>query len=261
MIIMNIQKNFKKSLQFIKQNKGTFAIIIVIQIIFLILMSFIAGYYSVAILEKTSTIIQEFDNLAPDESSSIQNILKIYQEYGVLATLVLYFLLISYLAYALINGIVWELTNMILTNKENIIRHQVKFAIISFFFFAITAITTRLLWALSIKLGSIAISLILMTLIILAAMYFMHLSFVLIPNYTLRQTKEHIKQVFILGKNNIKQILPVFLISLIIPAIAFYIIYLINPASLFLIITLIILFAAIIAICRLFYVTAVNEIL
>jgi hypothetical protein len=134
-------------------------------------------------------------------------------------------ILVLYLTYAAINGIIWHISNFCVTGKNNFWKYQLQFFVLSFIFLFSAYVIFRIIHKSLINLDFLYPMKIITVIIILATWYFMMISFALINKYKLKQLKKHLKQTFITGYRKAKILIPTHLIILAVIFFTFYLIY------------------------------------
>jgi hypothetical protein len=199
------------------------------QLLFLIISSFALVNFSVSIGENLKAFLEPIEMIASvPEDQLMTTIAPVVEKYGyyqeMLRNLTL-FTVAMYVFYIVINGINWDLSNLMVNKKSPFLEYQIKFAILVFIFtlpiIAIINITTYYLF--SIEQLQIAIPF--YGIISLISLYFMYISFASINKVKMiAHYPTIIKDAFLTGVKKAHILLPTFLLTTGLPVLFMYII-------------------------------------
>tara|TARA_Y100000310_G_C20642624_1_gene794816 strand:- start:327 stop:1106 length:780 start_codon:yes stop_codon:yes gene_type:complete len=255
---MYLKRGFHNTIQAIKRHKTVFISLIVLQLIILILFSYLIVTYQVKILENSQEITQALQeaNYNPDSIQAGEPFLKdialVYNNYNSMmddiGQLILWLLGI----FILFNGLIWILTHYIL-KKTNLIQTAIKF--IASTIVLLGPITIVFYIILTKYVTTLALTWKILLIVFAIVYYFLLVSFAFL---NIKSWKKFVKRIFILSIKKIHWTLLVLIINLILIAISIAsIYYTINIIYLNMIFML--LFATILIITKIFWISCLNE--
>ena len=136
-----ISNSLKKTLSVINKNKSKILLIFFLQIIFFITLSLVFYHTINPAMQHAKNAVDYYDKISTTESSSMldysgENPLFIYENYNKMMYYIKFMALFSLLAFILINGLLWTLTDS-LVNKKNLkqsLNHFSNFGILTLIF-------------------------------------------------------------------------------------------------------------------------------
>ena len=140
-----IKESLQESFSIIKKNKKTFLILLILQLIFISLISFINISYQTNMLQSTQEIIEYLDELKFDQTSVGFDMLQkksplgsdpllISRNFSNILYNLKFLIFYSLLAFVLLNGLIWFLTSN-LANKNPLKLKKMKIFFKSFFIY------------------------------------------------------------------------------------------------------------------------------
>lgn len=270
---MNIlKKSLKESIEVIKKHKLIFLILFFTQLVFLIISSLTFVNFSVSIGENMQAFLEPLEAIAniPEEqmmnladSEVMDSLEPMFEKYGyynqIIKNLTL-FVVSMYIIYIIINGINWDMSNLMVNKKSPFLEYQVKFAILVFIFTLpiIAFINITMQYVFNIEQIQIAVPIYI--LVMLIALYFMYLSFASINKVKMiSHYPTIIKDAFLTGVKKAHILFPVLLITTGIPALLIYIISTQLEANFLLLLSLIGLFVLLINWGRIIFLLVVKH--
>jgi MFS family permease len=199
-----ILSSLKESVRTIKKKKTYFAVLFVVQLAFLLVISAVFMHYSIKIGEDAQKVIEPLGNvsasLSPaDTSTLLKQSAPVYEAYNRLVSNVLMFLFLSFILYMFLNGVVWDIANLMVNEKSPFIRYQLMFGVSAFVFTFIALLFGGFFLRFLTYIGNNQIALILEILLCMAITYFAFISFGLINRYDTSQIKDFLKHAVFLG--------------------------------------------------------------
>jgi hypothetical protein len=258
-----IKASLKNSFKNISKNKGLFAVLFITQLAFIIILSVIFTKYAVEISSHAQAVMEPLQDSAlveMDITALYKNPTDIYQEYKQMLSSIFMFFLFVYLCYIVINGINWDISNMILGGKCRCMHYLGTFAILFLIFTLPAVLLINIISKIFFSIELAAAIIILGLAIFLIAIYFMYISFSLINKYKLKDLKKLLKHTFKIGFKNVPVLVTTHIIMLTPQIILLALIYRLLEANFFLLILLIILYIKAINWARIYFLTTVKEI-
>jgi hypothetical protein len=253
-------KTVKQSFKNIAKHKTLFLVLFITQLLFLIALSFIFAKYTIAFLENANAIIEplkESPLVQGNLAALYENPIETYEAYQQMIKNIAMLLTLSFVSYILINGVNWELSNMITGKKCRCIKYHATFALLTLIFvlpaLLIINIFSRILFTVQLTSAILIIGLI----VLLIALYFMYVSFSLINKYKL---KKLLKQTFKIGVKKFKTLIPTYIIMLIPQLIFLVLIYFLLEAHFLLLIGSTLLLVLSVNWARIYFLTTMKEI-
>ena len=230
MIKNTILSSLKQSFQ-IKNKKLLFAGLFVLQALTVILAAWIFAHYYLIIVDLLAKMMQTLESIDPSTMITLQQSMVMQLNYKVLFSTFLEGMFLLYLVYIVINGINWDLTNLLVNKKLKFPMYLLQYGILAFIFTIPAIIVFRIIlrglldldFFYPMKLISIGI--------ILVTWYFMMIAFALINKYKLRQIKEHLKQTFVIGYKKAKMLVPTYLIIVLVMSAFFSVVYYLQDSA------------------------------
>jgi len=222
-----ILSSLKQSFQ-IKNKKLLFLLLFIIQIGFFAVIIYLFIHYYTVFIESLDSVIQGIEQISPDSLPGMQQTLALYANMKNTTNILFTGLLAVYLAYALVNSLNWDFTNLLLNKKLGFPKYEIHFAVLAFIFLLPAMIMTKIVISSLVKIGFPEPMQVLFYLILLITWYFMMISFALINKYDLSQLKQHLKQTFIIGCKKAKILIPTCLIIIAVLALFIYLISLLQ---------------------------------
>ncbi|MBW2981352.1 hypothetical protein KY343_00600 [Candidatus Woesearchaeota archaeon] len=207
-----------------------------------------------------NSIIQGIEQLTPESLADMQQSLRMYANLEKVTSTFSLAILVMYLVYAVLNGLNWDFTNMLVNKKLKFPKYEAQFAVLAFIFLLPAMIIFRAILNSLIQLDFLYPMKIIAGLIILATWYFMMIAFALINKYKLNKLKQHLKQTFIIGCKKAKILIPTYLIIIVVLSAFFTLIYLVQDIeSLSVLILSIVLFMLSIVWSRIYFLTTMKN--
>ncbi len=258
-----IFNSLKSSFISIKDNRLLFLILFITESIFLITASALFVYYAIDIGDHAQKVVEPMQDIASEADllSAIGNA-NFYSEYKAMLNSVFMFLLLIYLSYAVINGVNWDLSNLMVNRQQKFLFYELRFAALSFIFMlpllaAVYFITELVLYA-EFNLSILPV----IAIIIFIELYFMYISFSLINEWKKpKEITNMLKKTFLLGIKQSKVLLPAYILALLSVTAAFSLLYAALEAPFILLIAAIVFCILAINWARLLMLAAVKEIL
>jgi len=245
--------SLKKSFQDIILSPFLFLVLFFTEALFIIIFSSIFTKYAPLILSSLRDITSNLQQLVQAGDLGIA--------YSTMLINFAVFVLLSYLAYMLVNGVNWELTYFMAFREINYLRYLRKFIVVALIFtlplFALLSLAADLLFRINTLFGVIFI-----WIIVLSSFYFMYISFGLInPDvFGFRDFVKHIKKTFKFGKENLFVMLLSYFFISIIYLLLVALIYIFVESNILLLTAFLAAFVLFINISRLFLINLVNNI-
>ena len=171
-IILNSLKN---SFRIIPKSKYMFSIIFITQLLFIILLSLIFAYYALSIAEHTQAIIEP---LMQTEITSLEDFTSVYkdpeaiiQEYKSVINNIIMFFLSVYILYIILNGINWDISNLIVNKTSEFLHYQLSFAILALIFTLPAMLIINIISRLFTGVDTIAAIIIMGLIVLLISLY------------------------------------------------------------------------------------------
>ena len=245
----------------IKNKKLLFLILFIIQTGFIILVSYLFIHYYTIITGLLNSIMQAINQITPESIMGSQTSILLTGYKSIVKNFTIA-LTVIYLSYAVINGFIWNLSNLIVNEKEDFWIYQLQFLILALIFLFPSYIFFRIILRSLIDIDFLYPMKIIFIVIFLITWYFMMLSFALINKYKLNQLKEHLKQTFIIGYKKAGVLISTYLIILAVLSAFFALIYLVQDSAYLSVIFLSIsLFIIALILSRIYFLITIRNIL
>ncbi len=252
-------ETFKNTQRSIFRHRIHFIILFFTQIAFIIAISAIFANYALEFSESAQEVIEPMAEMTGQESIINQDLSGMMDAYNQMMRSVTHFLLFSFLAYIIFNGINWDLSLLITNNREKFMRTIIQFGIFTLIFgipaLFLISVISRIVLSLNITRSL----LVFISILLIVVFYFMHISFALIHNYRIKKIKQHIKKTFSMGIIKAKRLVPVYLINMTALAAFFALVAMAADGDLGLSALSIIAFVLAAIITRLYFITAVKQ--
>ena len=257
-----IFKSFKKSFRNIANAKYIFVVLFVTQLLFMIIVSAVFARYSVAFLEHSSAVMQPLQgtNLTLDGLRSIDPT-NVYSEYKLMVQSIIMFFVLAYLCYIIINGVNWDLSNMIAGGKRVLTHYIFIFALLVLIFtlpamFLINYMS-RVLFNLELAGAVVIVGFVLF----LIALYFMFISFSLVNKYQVNGIGHLLKNTFKHGFKDSNVLFPTYVIMFTPQAILFALASMLLEANFALLLLVLVLFILAVNWGRIYFLTTIRELI
>ncbi|MBW2965619.1 hypothetical protein KY342_00780 [Candidatus Woesearchaeota archaeon] len=214
----------------IKDKKLLFLMLFLVQVGFIVLISYLFVHYYTVIMELLSSMMQAVNEIDLENIMGISRSSVLFTGYKQMVRTFTTAITVLYFAYALINGFVWNLSNHIVNGKEDFWKYQLQFLVLALIFLFPAYIFFRIILSSLIKLDFLYPMKLITVLIILITWYFMMIGFGLINKYKFNQLKKHLKQTFIVGYRKAGILIPTYLIILAVLLAFFGFIYLVQDS-------------------------------
>lgn len=258
------KNSLKKTLSIIKNNKYKIFLIFFLQIIFFISLSLIFYNTINPAMDHAKNALDYYDKINLTESSGMfgylgEDPLIIYKNYTKMIYYLKFMALFSFLAFAIINGLLWTLSDN-LVNKKNLkqsLNHFSNFGIITLIFALLfyVLIFNTLKSSLA-KLENSLLPLIGILSLLIIIIYFLFISFSLIDK---RKLKDILKLTFSIGIFKFPKIILVYSINLFILLLFSYLLYLTIEFNMIILSIILILFVLSFVFTRLFLIVYIND--
>lgn len=260
-----ILDSLKNSVRNISKHKRIFSVLLVTQLLFIIILSFIFFKYSIPFLEQAKAFSEPLN-----ESAEPSDINAMYQEsltkYGELNQMVSYILILFwlfYLAYLLINWVNWDIANITAGGKCRCFHYFFMYMLLFLIFTLPEMILLTILMEMPLGIGfGGAVAIVVVGILALTiALYFMYISFSLINDYKFSELNKLLRQAYNIGMSRFWLLLPTYIIMLIAAAVPIVLIGFTFQDSNFLLVLLwIILLAFGLNWGRVYFLTTMEEI-
>jgi hypothetical protein len=254
-----IKEAIKDSFRYIKKSPLLFIILFFTQLIFIILMSVVFVFYATHIGEYASKIMESLQNVseATIYQLPIQDITAASSQF---VHSVIMFFVFSYLLYIILNGINWDISNIIVTEYDKILHHHISYALLALLFTIPSMIIINVLSKLFFSLELISAFIIVGLIVLLISVYFMYISFSLIKEYKPKDFGKLLKRAYDIGMTQFRLMFPIYLIMILAIAVPFGLIYLTIEMNFLLLLGSIVLFILGINWSRIFFLTVMEEV-
>lgn len=205
---MIIRKSINDSFKYIKKRKYLFITLFLTQALFLSLISTIFAYYAINIYTHVNNIIEPMQQMT--DITSIPT--SIFDSYKEMIRTGIEFITFSYIIYILVNGVNWDITNAVITNKVYYLKYLVMFAVQTVIFTLPAMIIINMLTDALVNFQSAAATATIGVIISVTALYFMYISYSNIPRYKISQTGTLIKESISFGLRQWKTLIPTYII-------------------------------------------------
>ena len=211
-----IKTILKKSFEWKESKKDLFMLSFFTQFIYLAVAVYFIVVSFLQIMEHSNYIMDKFSSLTPEQVAlgMADNPLAIYSRYSSLITSVVFLIILSYLAYLVLNGTSWSIANKIVNAKQKFFRFFPKYIAFTLVF---TLPLLAVLWFFTRFAAVTGLSTLFMTLFGVVALvfwYFMMVSFSLIHNYWVWDFKYHFIRTFVVGVKKSGTLVPIGLLNL-----------------------------------------------
>ncbi|MBD3249084.1 hypothetical protein GF336_03490 [Candidatus Woesearchaeota archaeon] len=254
-----ILETFKNTQKAIFKHRIYFIILFFTQIAFIIAISAIFANYALEFSESAQKVIEPMGELTDQRSIMDQDLSGMMAAYDQMISSVMHFLLFSFIVYIIFNGINWDLSLLIVNDKEKFMRTIAQFGIFTLIFGIPALFLISIISRIVLSLNITSSLLVFISILLIIVSYFMHISFSLIHEYKIREIKHHIKRTFSMGIRKTKHLVPVYLINLTAIAGFFALVALAADKDLGLSALTIIAFVLVMNITRLYFITAVKK--
>lgn len=224
-----VKKAIKQSTEVIREHKHIFLVLFATQLLFLIISSFVFVNFSMSVGENLKGLLEPIEAIAnvPEEQliSSLGPIVEKYGTYQEMLKSLTLFITAMYVIYIIVNGINWDLSNLMVNKKSPFLKYEIKFAILVFVFtlpiIAIINITSQYVF----NIEQLQIAIPFYALLSFILLYFMYISFASINKVmSITHYPTIIKDAFLTGVKKAHILLPTFLITTGLPALFLYMI-------------------------------------
>lgn len=262
MKIRMIMDSWKSTFKQIWNSKFSFLMIIIAQAIFIGVISFIFYHFSVRIMDYREAIIDPLQRGALYNLTLMQQASpSINDNYNLMLKNIVLGFISMFGAYLLINGMIWELSSVVISKKFSHFKYMRKFIIFASWFILPGAIVTLSLLGLLLEISD-EIAIVLSLAIVLFIAYFMYIALCMIDRENLdkKEVKEHIMKAWRVGVKEWMTLIGSYL-NVIIPLIINFIalILLAETAPIYLIMILLILPVFILIFGRLFLINLIRK--
>jgi len=220
-----ILKSLKQSFT-LEDRKFYCFLLFLFQASFIILFSYFFVRFYINIIELLGSMIESVSKIDFDNVVSISQSAELFSGYDEIIKYFAIALAVLYLTYALINSIIWHISNYCVSGENNFWKYNLHFLILSFIFIFPAYFLFRIIHGSLINFDFLSPTKIVVAAIILITWYFMMISFALINKYKIKQLKKHLKQTFIIGYRKALILIPTYLIIISAILLSFYLIYL-----------------------------------
>ncbi len=265
-----ILKSLKETFSLIRKHKLLILVLFLLQILFFSVLTFTQINYQVAIATNLQSMSQSLDNLALDDETIAQKISEkgdildisgIYASYDKIMETLRILIIVSFLIFAVMNGINWAFTDNLIKKKsiKQFFTYLWKFILLALLY-GVVILTLLFLFIrtafMGLETGDNPVFIALLLILGLVAFYFMFISFALIGKANL---KDIFKKTFKIGIKKAHVILLAYMMNLAVIVLFFYLLYLIIEVNfvLFFIVTL--LFFFIFVLTRIFFILVVDK--
>jgi hypothetical protein len=242
-----ISKSLKESFTIIRDKKSYFAILFLTQLAFMIVISALFVHYSIQIGENAQKVIEPLSEISPEitpvETTRIlQESDAINTAYNIMVQKIIMLLGLGFLAYILLNGITWDIANLMVNEKSSFLQYEIMFGISTFIFAFVAILFSGFFLRLLTYLGNNELAALIGLLLYIIVTYFAYISFGLINKYNTKKIKEFIKHTVNLGYNKLSILIFSYLLMTVVVVLFAGIVYqLVNSAIPGMLLSLIIL--------------------
>lgn len=258
-----IKTSFKKTLSIIGKNKSSILLILFLQLIFFIALSLIFYHTINPAMNHAKNAIDYYGRINITENSGIagylgEDPLVIYTSYSRMMYYLRLMALFSALAFIVINGLLWSLTDS-LTNKKSIkqfFNYLTNFGILTLLFIALFyLLILKTLRSSLARLENSLLPLIGILSLLMILIYFLLIGYSLIDK---RKLKDILKLTFSVGILRFPKIILIYLINLFILLLLSCLVYLTIESNMMLLSALLVLFILSFVFTRLFLIISIN---
>ena len=206
-----IKSIFKQSFNWTKDKKDFFVLLFFTQSLYLGVFIYIFVTSFLQIMQHVNYLLDFLYSITPEQISAnlVENPLGVYAHYNSFVNAVVILIIFSYLAYMILNGMNWSLTNKLVNVNQKFLRFFPKFIIFTLIFTIPLIIICYFFTRLIAVAGMQTLFLTLMMLVILVFWYFMGISFGLIERYRIKEFKHHLFKTFEVGVKKAGTLVPI----------------------------------------------------
>lgn len=250
---------FKKSFSAIKKNLGFSLLLVILQAVFIISISGVFAYYAIQIGNSAALINEALQQSQGEGMTALTVLPDISEETILLDKGIFLFFLFSFLLYAFINGLNWNIARILSGHGKRFWNYQFLFVSLFVIFGFPAIILINIISKPLLAFDTAKFFTVCFFTIISITSYFMYTSFALARDYEFKDTFKLIKKSFILGFNKWKILIPAYLVMLIFAGIPLGLIYLFLESYFLLLILAIILFIFGLSFGKVYFIHAVHE--
>jgi len=274
-----ISKSIKESFHLVSKNKKTFLLIFALQILFFFLLITINSFYTAKIIDSTQNVMEYLDAVNFNEEKARIDVLQkknpfgedpllISKNYNEIIKNFISLLLLTFLLFIIINGLIWYLASNI--GKKSLFRLKgIAFFLLKFF--VVSLILSVFVYLFLFNLIKVSFSSFLSTepnnlfpllTLTIVAIYFIYIAIPLVNNLknNKKEVKKFVKKIFSIGIKKFILILASYLILILIILTSYSIAYFIE-SNLFMLFISIILFLFVFSWTKIFFSLVVRELI
>ena len=256
---MYLKRGLQQTFQAIRKHKVIFVLLIVLQLLFLIILSYLIIDYQVKILEDAQEITQAVQNANynPDSIQAgepfLKDIFVVYNNYDSMMDNIGQFILWLFFLFILFNGLIWVGAHY-LFKKTKVIKEALKFLVSTVVLLGPLLIIFYIILKKYINVLSSSWW-ILLTLFIIAY-YLLLVSFAFL---NLKSWKQFVKKIFVVGIKKIHLILLVLITNLVLISLSIALIY-VTFNQIYISMITILLFVITLILTRIFWIACLKNI-
>ena len=259
-----IKTSLEKTLLIIKQNKLKVFFIFFLQIIFFIALSLIVYNTIIPSMQYAKEAMDYYDKINVTEDTGMfgylgENPLVIYQSYKNMMYYLKMMVLYSVLAFIVINGLIWAITDNLINkkNRKQFLHYFTNFGILTIIFIAILYLTIfKTLKSSLVDIGNSLLPFVGILILFIVLIYFLFIGLALIDK---RKPKEIPKLILKIGILKFPYVILTYLINFAIILLLSYLIFLTIESNMILLSIILILFVLSFVFTRLFLIISINN--
>ncbi|MBD3355113.1 hypothetical protein GF361_03960 [Candidatus Woesearchaeota archaeon] len=261
-----ILSSLKESFKLIKKKKRYFSILLITHVIFLLVISLLLLNYSANIGEEIEKMVEPLESLSntttvasAESYMALEELESVETAYSNIVNYLIVFGLLLFLSYMIINGINWNIANLIVNKSSSFKIYWLMFGISFLFFSFLGALLIGFFLRLSTYTGNNQLTAFITTIFFIVITYLAYISFGLIRKYKPKKIKEFLKHTLKIAYKKPEILffsyMIIFLAVLLSAAIVYRLLYALMP---FLILSIIFLILAM-SWGKVFFLTAVKN--
>lgn len=226
-----VVRSLKDSFAAIKNHKLFFLLLIIGEIAFVVISSIILVYFSSEIIRYAQQVFEPLIGVeGPIDITEIYDQpLEVVESFSMLKTNMFLFGLFFLLIYLVLNGVNWDIANLIAVKKDFMI-YPIKFWILTLLFLIPMGIILRIFNMISIDAMNLEPYVFITGILIAVFFYFMRISYTFAVRYEIKDIFEALKNTFAYGIKKIHIYIITFAIICGLNILSVYLIYLLLEA-------------------------------